>query len=102
MTRLRPAAVLLLTLASCAAPHVPEPTLEAARGDEAALRDLRTGRLIYVAKCSGCHGLYSVEEYSDPAWERNVQKMIRLKKVKLSEDERMDLLRYLTVLNGRE
>ena len=91
----------LLALVACAV-NVPEPTPLDAKGDEAVLNELRDGRTLYVNKCSGCHGLYSVERFSDREWTANVQKMSDLKKVKLLPEERERLELYLTRLNARD
>ena len=94
-------ATVLLTLLSCAV-NVPPPTLEHAGGDPRVLEDLTAGRSLYIAKCSACHGLYSVERYSDSEWDMQVRKMMTLKKVKLSPEENGRVVRYLQAANGRD
>lgn len=94
-------ALVALFLGGCVA-NVPEPTLEHVRGDEASLRTLLEGRRLYVAKCSGCHGLFSVEKFSDREWDHEVAEMVRLKKAKLQPEEIRSLVAYLTTLNGRD
>lgn len=98
MATVRLCLALALALAGCA--HVPLPTLEDAGGDPALQARLEEGRRLYVAKCSGCHGLYSVERFSDREWEDQVSEMIRGRKVRLAGEEQRDLIRYLTRLNG--
>lgn len=93
--------VLGLGLAGCVA-FVPVPTALMAGGDEARLAELRSGRELYVNKCSGCHALLDVDRYSDRQWTREVAEMLRLRKVKLGDDERDRLLLYLTTMNGRD
>lgn len=93
--------VLGLALAGCVA-NVPMPTSLMAGGDESRLAGLRAGRDLYVNKCSGCHSLFDVDRYSDREWAREVEEMLRLKKVKLGADERDRLLLYLTAANGRD
>lgn len=94
------AAILLALLGgACASSHVPPPTLADAGGDSAALVALSRGRELYVDKCSGCHRLYSVDEYADADWEKHVDEMLKLKKARLAADERIDLLKYLQALN---
>ena len=93
--------LILLGLLACAA-NVPKPTLMDAGNDEAVLEELTAGRRLYASKCGGCHGLYSVERYSDAEWKSNVGKMIALKKVKLGSEEEGRIVRYLTAVNGRD
>lgn len=101
MKRILAISAAIALLAACAVAHVPEPTaLNTPAGSD--LGRLRAGRSLYVNRCSGCHRLHDVEEYSDPDWGRHVQEMIHLAKVKLEEGERQRLLFYLTTLNGRE
>ena len=95
------AAIFLLSFGSCVA-HVPEPTIEDAGGDPARLSQLTRGRRLYVTKCSGCHRLYSVEEYSDRDWRHYTREMIAKKKVKLLEKELDCLVEYLSAVNERE
>ncbi len=91
----------LLALAACVV-NVPEPTLLDAGGDETVLGDLRAGRSLYANKCSGCHGLYGVERFSDGEWSAHLQEMVDLKKVRMLPDEQGRLKLYLTRLNGRD
>lgn len=93
--------VLGLALAGCMA-HVPPPTAEMAGGDDARLGELRAGRELYLSKCSGCHRLYDVENFSDKEWRFEVDEMLSLKKVKLTGDEERRLVLYLVTANGRE
>lgn len=93
--------VLGIGLAGCMA-HVPVPTAEMAGGDEARLADLRAGRELYVAKCSGCHKVYDVENYSDKEWSFAVEEMLELKKVRLNDLETRRLKLYLTTANARD
>lgn len=72
-----------------------------AGGDEARLADLRAGRDLYVNKCSGCHSLIPVDRFDDARWTAEVDEMMKLKKVRLSADERDTLVRYLTTANDR-
>lgn len=94
-------AVLVLAAAGCAV-RIPEPTREMAAGDETVLAELKAGRRLYINKCSGCHALYPVDRYDDGKWAAEVDEMLRLKKVKLHEEERRRLLRYLTRANDPE
>jgi mono/diheme cytochrome c family protein len=94
--------VLLLGLVACATVNVPEPMLLDAGGDGAALSELQAGRQLYVAKCSGCHGLFAVEHCTDGEWARQVDEMVESKRVRLGREDRDRLVRYLQVMNGRE
>ena len=91
----------VLALAGCVA-FVPEPTSQMAGGDESRLTELRAGREIYVGKCSACHALYDVNRFPAAHWTSEVDEMIRLKKVRLSDGERGRLILYLTVASGRD
>jgi len=90
----------LAGLAGCAV-YVPEPDMLMAGGDDARLGDLRSGRELYINKCSGCHALVPVDRYDDAKWVSEVDEMFKAKKVKMSGEDRDRLLRYLTTANGR-
>jgi mono/diheme cytochrome c family protein len=90
----------VLALTGCTT-FVPEPDMLMAGGDDQALLDLRAGRRLYIDKCSGCHSLIPVDRYDDARWAAEVQEMLNLKKVRLVEDERRLLVRYLSVANGK-
>ena len=72
-----------------------------AGGDEGRLSDLRGGRELYINKCSGCHSLIPVDRFDDARWTAEVDEMLKLKKVRLSVEDRDQLLRYLTTANDR-
>jgi hypothetical protein len=72
-----------------------------AGGDEVRLSDLRAGRQLYINKCSGCHALIPVDKFDDAKWTAEVEEMVRLKKVKLSVEDRNQILLYLTTANDR-
>jgi hypothetical protein len=90
----------LLSLVGCMA-NVPLPTEEMAGGDRARLDELRGGRELYLSKCSGCHALFDADRFTAGRWTTEVQEMIRLKKVKLTDAEKDRLLLYLTAVAGR-
>jgi len=94
--------VLLLALAALAgcAVYLPEPDAMMAGGDEVRLSDLRAGRQLYINKCSGCHSLIPVDKFDDAKWTAEVEEMVRLKKVKLSVEDRNQILLYLTTANN--
>src|SRR5262245_1950573 len=89
----------IAALAGCA--NVPMPDALMADGDDARLADLRGGRELYINKCSGCHALKSVDLYDDATWTSEVLEMVAKKKVRLTDADRTQLLRYLTTANGR-
>jgi hypothetical protein len=93
--------VLALAVLSGCAVYVPEPDRMMAGGDDARLVDLKSGRELYINKCSGCHALVPVDKFDDARWTSEVDEMFKAKKVKMSTDERNQLLRYLTTANGR-
>ena len=94
------AILLIAALAGCGV-YLPEPDLGMAGGDEARLTGLRRGRELYINKCSGCHALFPADRFDDARWSSEVGEMIRLKKVRMGEEERDRLLWYLTAANGR-
>lgn len=89
-----PILALCLCIAACVAP-APEPTLAMANGDAAALAELQSGYELFRGKCSGCHALPAVADHDERAWEREVDEMVRLKKVRFAPGERQLLLGYL-------
>ena len=93
-------ALALAALAGCAV-YLPVPDMMMAGGDDARLGELKSGRELYINKCSGCHALKSVDLYDDATWTSEVLEMVAKKKVRLSDDDRTQLLRYLTTANGR-
>jgi hypothetical protein len=70
-----------------------------AGGDEDRLSSLRSGRDLYIAKCSGCHALIPVDQYDDARWTAEVDEMLKLKKVRLTGEDRSRILAYLTTAN---
>jgi hypothetical protein len=97
----RAAVVLGLALLAGCAVYLPEPDALMAGGDEGRLSDLRSGRELYINKCSGCHSLIPVDRFDDARWTAEVEEMLKLKKVRMSTGERDQLLRYLTTANDR-
>jgi hypothetical protein len=95
--------VLLLALAALAgcAVYLPEPDAMMAGGDEVRLSDLRAGRQLYINKCSGCHSLIPVDKFDDARWTAEVEEMVKLKKVRLTAEDRSQLLLYLTTANNQ-
>jgi hypothetical protein len=96
-------AILVLALAALAgcAVYVPVPDRMMAGGDDARLADLKSGRELYINKCSGCHALAPVDKFDGARWTAEVDEMFKAKKVKMSDHDRELLLRYLTTANGR-
>lgn len=93
-------ALAVSALAGCAV-YLPMPDALMAGGDDGRLDDLRSGRDLYINKCSGCHSLISVDRFDDARWSSEVEEMVRLKKVRLGPTDRDRLVRYLTTANGR-
>ena len=91
----------LAGLAGCAT-VIPEPTMEMAGGDAAALEALREGRSLYVNKCSGCHALIAPEVHSDVEWRDEVGEMLVKKKIRLAAGDREKLIGFLQAANGRD
>lgn len=87
--------VLALAALSGCAVYIPEPDVRMADGDVSKVQDLRAGRRLYIDKCSGCHSLIGVDRYDAARWESEVDEMFKLKKVKMSAEDRALLLGYL-------
>ncbi|HVR01069.1 MAG TPA: cytochrome c [Polyangia bacterium] len=86
-------------LAGCAA-RLPEPNAaDAVRAAQlwpgTTVGDLHRGRLQYVQRCSGCHGLIDPHRVEAARWPRFVKEMSG--RLKLSGDDVADLTRYLVV-----
>ena len=104
LRRLPPCLVAVLTLALAAlagcGTYIPEPDALMAGNDDARLETLREGRSLYVNKCSGCHSLIPVDKFDGARWTSEVDEMLRLKKVRLADDDRARLLAYLTTASS--
>jgi hypothetical protein len=90
----------LVALGGCVV-YVPVPDMMMAGGDDARLGELKSGRELYINKCSGCHALIPVDKFDDARWISEVDEMLKAKKVKMSNQDRDRLLNYLTTANGR-
>lgn len=101
MTRLLAFSLLAtsVALAACAA-SLPKPTevhVAAAREQEpsSTLADLERGRSTYAAKCAGCHALRDPVGLDSDAWRHEVDEMQTKQGVRLTPEEKRDILRYL-------
>ena len=99
---MRPTHLIAITLAlagliACAA-GLPMVTVLDAQVAGVPLDELRGGRDVYVAKCSGCHRLYSPAEYDDAAWDAHVHGMSE--KARLKDGDIAAILAYVTAMNG--
>ena len=81
-------------LGSCAT-RIPRPTLELAGGSASRLERLQAGYDLYLGKCSGCHALYPLEQYSPREWTHCVDEMTARSKVRFEAGERDVLVDYL-------
>jgi hypothetical protein len=77
--------------------YVPEPDALMAGGDEGRLADLRGGRQLYINKCSGCHSLIPVDRFDGGRWRAEVDEMVTSKKIRMTTEDRDQLVRYLRV-----
>ena len=59
------------------------------------LAALRSGRDLYVAKCSGCHGLYAPSRGTREDWDRWVHSMASRSHLETGDPER--ILAYLSM-----
>jgi len=81
---------------------LPEPTaahLALAQAEEPAvsMMDLQRGRSLYTQRCASCHALRPPGERAPDAWPDEVARMQREHGVRLSDDEKLDIVRYLRV-----
>lgn len=58
------------------------------------LEDLKTGREIYVKKCSSCHQLYLPNKYTEKVWMDNLNEM--QVRAKITDEEKTLIYQYLT------
>ena len=93
--------ILLVVFGGCQV-FVPVATLEDGGGDPAVLERLDRGRAVYIRKCSACHALHSIDEYSDSKWPIHVRTMRNVEKVRLKDADLDKLILYLTTMNGRD
>jgi mono/diheme cytochrome c family protein len=89
-------------LLACGSMVLPEPTvaqLTLAQAEEPALSlpDLQRGRALYIKRCASCHALRPPEERAPDAWPDEVTRMQREHGVRLTEDDKRDIVRYLRV-----
>jgi len=89
-------------LLACGSTMLPEPTvaqLTLAQAEEPALslQDLQRGRSLYMKRCGSCHLLRPPEERTPDTWADEVTRMQRAHGVRLTEEEKRDIVRYLRV-----
>lgn len=89
-------------LLACGSTSLPQPSvaqLTLARAEEPllSLEDLQRGRSLYTKRCGSCHLLRPPGERAPDVWADEVTRMQRAHGVRLSEDEKRDIVRYLRV-----
>ena len=89
-----------MALTACA-PKLPVPTesdaaLARTHFDDVTLAQLKTGRSVYLRKCSRCHVNYWPNRFSEEKWTREVEKMSS--RAKLRQGEQEAILRYLLTM----
>jgi len=67
----------------------------AAACSSAPSRPMSGGERLYRAKCTSCHRVYEPHEQSPQQWAATLDKMEAEKKVRLSPDDRAEILGYL-------
>ncbi|GIX06167.1 MAG: hypothetical protein KatS3mg115_0570 [Candidatus Poribacteria bacterium] len=90
------AGALAVVLFGCAA-ALPRVTPQDAQRVGVALERLQAGRELYIAKCSGCHGLYPPQRYTDDEWAHWVEEMAPLARLRPVQKEQ--ILLYLQAMN---
>jgi cytochrome c2 len=58
------------------------------------LENLKTGREIYVKKCSSCHQLHLPNQYTEKVWMHNLNEM--QVRAKISDEEKQLIYQYIT------
>lgn len=58
------------------------------------LEDLKTGREIYVKKCSSCHQLHLPNQYTEKVWSSNLNEM--QVRAKITNDQKQLIYQYIT------
>ncbi|MEW5799446.1 MAG: cytochrome c [Bacteroidota bacterium] len=93
--------VIMAQIVTSCASSLPIPRQEDLKQDRyntLALDELRDGRALYVAKCSGCHSLYMPAQYSSSGWDTILTAMSP--KAKITNDEAVRIRTYLTVYSN--
>jgi cytochrome c5 len=85
-------------LAGCAsvesvAPRITPAMTRSAESRGGSAESLETGRRLLAARCTSCHALEPIADYSVAEWQANVRRMTR--RAKLSEDEVREITTYL-------
>ncbi|MDD5149727.1 MAG: hypothetical protein PHC28_04515 [Flavobacterium sp.] len=57
------------------------------------LEDLKTGRDIYVKKCSSCHQLHLPSQYNEKVWSSNLNEM--QDRAKITDEEKQLIYQYI-------
>lgn len=57
------------------------------------LEDLKTGREIYVKKCSSCHQLHLPSQYNEKVWSANLAEMQT--RAKITDAEKQLIYQYI-------
>ena len=58
------------------------------------LEELKTGREIYVKKCSSCHQLHLPSQYNEKVWSSNLNEMQA--RAKITDEEKQLIYQYIT------
>ncbi|MFA5833333.1 MAG: hypothetical protein WDA22_07650 [Bacteroidota bacterium] len=96
--------ILIVCAAGCST-SIPIPSeddlpVKPAMQNSISIEDLRSGRQLYITKCSGCHSLYLPSTYSAPQWD-TILPMMALKS-KITEIESGRIKQYLFLYASKE
>lgn len=88
--------LIMVTLSGCANkvtsnPYVPTSADTTAT---ATLLDLQEGRILYMANCGKCHGLYAPEDFNATKWQREIAQMAP--NTTMSADQVALVLKYVS------
>lgn len=78
--------IVIVALSSCVA-SLYVPTEIDAKVFNTTLAALKTGRELYINKCSGCHNLYLPASYRKQEWQQLMDKMQKPAKIDNSQKE---------------
>ena len=95
--------LLLTCLLSACAVRLPQPSAADAKHGFAGvgLDELKQGRVLYIARCGGCHALRDPDSEPAAAWSREVHEMRTKNGVALSDEEERWISAYLIAIASR-
>lgn len=95
--------LLLTCMVSACTASLPQPTAaDAEHGfSRVGLDELKQGRVLYIARCGGCHALRDPASEPAAAWSSEVHEMRTKHGVALSDEEERRISAYLIAIASR-